>query len=97
MVLVILPLGARMGFLVAAALRAMGSFEPWVGRMCLVINDDVIEACAAQSSDHPFAGAVLPRASKAGLFGSDTQAFDEGLHGSEHRVVVKKEEAGQCA
>jgi len=33
MVLVILPLGAGMGLLVAAALRALGSFEPWVGRM----------------------------------------------------------------
>jgi len=33
MVLVILPLGAGMGLLVAAALRALGSFEPWIGRM----------------------------------------------------------------
>ena len=33
MVLVILPLGAGMGLLVAAALRALGSFEPWVDRM----------------------------------------------------------------
>lgn len=31
--LVILPLGAGMGLLVAFALRALGSFEPWVGRM----------------------------------------------------------------
>ena len=63
--------------------------------MCLVNNDDVIEALATQGSDHPFAGAVLPRASKAGLFGSDAQALDESLHGSKHRVVVKEEEAGQ--
>lgn len=31
--LVLLPLGAGIGLLVALALRALGSFEPWVGRM----------------------------------------------------------------
>ena len=31
--LVLLPLGAGIGLLVAVALRALGSFEPWVGRM----------------------------------------------------------------
>lgn len=57
--------------------------------MCLVNDDDVIEALAAQGSDHPFAGTVLPPASKAGLLGSDAQALAEGLHGSEHCIVAE--------
>ena len=57
--------------------------------MCLVNDDDVIEALAAQGSDHPFAGTVLPPASKAGLLGSDAQALAEGLHESEHCIVAE--------